>query len=203
MRWKYKSTLFPRLLQRKCKTSNTSTFIAGTNAVSKHSVDRHLGGKAHNIAVEEEARKPAAKRLNIEGTAIANHPSFLQLRIDTAIRKASTAAYERLFKAAYRLALNPTMPLKHFSVLTEILRDNGVPLIKNKTGGKHAKEFIGCMAQAVLQQIAQCLSDANFFSILSDGSQPKKTRAEKELVLSRLEKNGVGNIFFDITSRYG
>ena len=34
------------------------------------------------------------------------------------------------------------------------------------------------------------LASANFFALLSDGSQARKTRKEKEMVMIRVERNG-------------
>ena len=44
----------------------------------------------------------------------------------------SRDAYKKLIKTAYRLALNPTLPLKSFKVLVQAQRDCGVRLIEGK-----------------------------------------------------------------------
>ena len=47
------------------------------------------------------------------------------------------------------------------------------------------------IAKAVEEKCAVILGSADFFSILSDGSQAWKTICEKELVLIRTERNGI------------
>jgi hypothetical protein len=41
------------------------------------------------------------------------------------------------------------------------------------------------------RKTALILGSVDFFSILSDGSQAQKTKAEKELVFIRMERNGI------------
>ena len=52
-------------------------------------------------------------------------------------------------------------------------------------------EFVHCIAQAAQEKCAVILTRADFFSILSDGSQAHKTKAKKELVLICTERNGI------------
>ena len=83
------------------------TFVSGTNNVTKHSVDRHLSGKAHNIALQTEAGKEKEERLNIKITC----PK--QTNITPATSK---TAYRKMMTSAYEMATTPSMPLEHFKV---------------------------------------------------------------------------------------
>ena len=51
------------------------------------------------------------------------------------------------------------------------------------------------IADTVLSNITSYLSSVSAFSILSDGSQARKTGSEKELVLVRLIKDGIPTYF--------
>ena len=53
---------------------------------------------------------------------------------------------------------------------------------------KAAGEFIHVIADAIREKLAFIMCSVNAFSVLSDGSQAKKTNAEKELVLIRIVK---------------
>ena len=64
-------------------------------------------------------------------------------------------------------------------------------MIQRTEDGRSGKEFVHCIAQAVREKCAVVLGSGSFMSILSDGSQARKTGKEKELVLIRTERNGV------------
>ena len=97
----------------------------------------------------------------------------------------------KMIKTAYELALNPTMPLKQFKVLVKCQRQNGVVLIEGRDGNKAAREYVHCIATAIREKCAAVIASQHFFSLLSDGSQARKTGTEKELVMIRVERNGI------------
>lgn len=70
-------------------------------------------------------------------------------------------------------------------------KENGVRLIERKEDGRSGREFVHCIAEAVREKCAVVLASGYFMSILSDGSQARKTGREKELVLVRTERSGV------------
>ena len=111
--------------------------------------------------------------------------------MESSINKSSEEAYRKLMKCAYEMAMEPTMAHRHFKVLVKCVKANGVRLIEGKEDGKAGREFVHCIAEAVQEKCAVILSGTDFFSILSDGSQARKTKAEKELVLIRTERNGI------------
>lgn len=94
-------------------------------------------------------------------------------------------------RCAYEMAMEPTMPHRHFHVLVKCVKANGIRLVERTENGKTGREFIHCIAEAVQEKCALVLGSADFFSILSDGSQARKTKSEKELVLIRTERNGI------------
>ena len=94
-------------------------------------------------------------------------------------------------KTAYEMALTLSMPHKHFKVLVKCQRANGIRLVEGKDGGNAAREFIHCIADAIKEKCSAVIAGSHFMSILSDGSQAKKTNDEKELVLVRTERNGI------------
>ena len=82
------------------------------------------------------------------------------------------------------------MAHRHFGVLVKCVKASGVSLIERKEDGRSGHEFVHRIATAVREKSALILGSVDFFSILSDGSQARKTKAEKELVLIRMERNG-------------
>lgn len=69
-------------------------------------------------------------------------------------------------------------------------RENGVKLIEGRHKNKAAREFMHYLANATREKIAEIIASKNFFALLSDGSQARKTGNEKELVLTRSERGG-------------
>ena len=82
------------------------------------------------------------------------------------------------------------MPLSNFRTLVRIQKCNGVKLISGTDSSDKAKEFIHELANAVRIKLSEILNAANGFSLLTDGSQARKTGHEKELVLARVVRNG-------------
>ena len=93
-------------------------YIEGTNFVTKHNVTRHLEGKAHSIALEVEAGKDKDEQMPMFSAATA---ASRQPKITSVLAKSSTAAYRKMISTAYEMAINPTMPMKHFKVSLIIL----------------------------------------------------------------------------------
>ena len=100
-------------------------------------------------------------------------------------------SYRKLLNTAYELALNPSMPLSHFKVLVKCQRQNGVCLIDGKDDSHSCREYIHYIADTIREKVAVILGSAYFMSTLSDGSQARKVKDEKELVLVRTERNGI------------
>ena len=55
--------------------------------------------------------------------------------------------------------------------------------------GKSRREFISYIADAVKERVAAFLASSHFMSVLTDGSQARKTGSDKEMVLIRIERN--------------
>ena len=86
-------------------------------------VIRHLGGQAHNIAVELETAKPNNEKA-VPKKAL---PSTLnQPRIDLVCDKNIKEGYIKLFRTAYTLAIEPALLLSQFKTLVKVQRENGV-----------------------------------------------------------------------------
>ena len=67
---------------------------------------------------------------------------------------------------------------------------NDVHLIQGTEIGDKTKEFIGEIAKSIRQKIGTILKICTAFSVLSDGSQARKTGSEKELVYIRTAISG-------------
>ena len=79
-------------------------------------VIRHLGGQAHNIAVELERAKPNNEKA-VPKKAL---PSTLnQPRIDVC-DKNIREGYIKLFRTVYALAIEPTLPPSQFKILVKV-----------------------------------------------------------------------------------
>lgn len=85
----------------------------------------------------------------------------------------------KMIKTAYELAMNSTMPLKHFKVLVKCQRQNGVVLIDDRDNKKAAREYIHCIANAIREKCAAVIARKHFMALMSDGSQARKTGSEK------------------------
>ena len=97
----------------------------------------------------------------------------------------------KLLRTAYTLALNPTIALSQFKTLVKVQTDNGVHLIDGEHDHRSGKVFISCISDVVAKKCAVILGSKHFMSVLSDNSQARKTKSDKEMVVVRFECNGL------------
>ena len=147
-------------------------------------MDRHLLGEAHKIALMLDNRQNPEQRLDTSKRPV-------QPDIRESLNDSGREAFKKLMRTAYEMAITPSMPHKHFKVLVKCQRANGVRLVEGKDGGHAAREFIHCIAGAIKEKCVAIIASSHFMSILSDGSQARKTKDEKELVLVRTARNGI------------
>ena len=67
---------------------------------------------------------------------------------------------------------------------------NGVRLIDGKDDCKATGEYFDAITKAVTEKVAAVIASKNAMSLLSDSSQARKTKSDKEMVLVRVERNG-------------
>ena len=94
----------------------------------------------------------------------------------------------------YLLAVN-NQPLSAFETAVKIQKSNGVKLIEGLDSGAKAKEFINYLADSSRRKLLSILTEASFFSILTDGSQARKTGCKKELILARVVRSGESTFY--------
>ena len=150
--------------------------------------------QGHKVGLEFERllRPPASSSASVTSSSFnsdSEPPAAKQPRVDTSLHKQAAAAYQKLLKTAYILAVDG-LPLKTFSSFVKVQKANGVQLIQGTESGDKAKEFIGEIAKTIRQKIDTILKTSTAFSVLSDGSQARKTGSEKELVYIRTATSG-------------
>ena len=141
---------------------------------------------------------PEAADVQVVGSTssstVTSGAAFPQPRIDTALRQQAHIAYRKLIKTAYIIAAS-SQPLSSFRTNVQIQKANGVQLIERYDTTDKCKIFVSYIADAIRLKINNILENATAFSVLSDGSQARKTSSEKELVMVRTVKNGAPAYF--------
>jgi len=160
-------------------------YVTGTTFVTKHSVVRHLSSQAHKIGLLLQFESECTP-----GPCSNSEINFIkQPRIDIAISRQADEAYKKLMTSAYLLAVDG-QPLSTFKTIVRIQKANGVQLIEGIESATKCAEFVHTLSQAIRQKLSEILCSATAFSVLSDGSQARKTGSEKELILFRTSTNG-------------
>ena len=150
---------------------------------------RHLNESAgHKIAVQIEKGKPLTEPSRISAEILGAGPS--QPSVNELHERANRDNYCKMIPTAYELALNPQFPLSSFKLLVKCQRMNSVRLIGRKDDCKAAGEYFDAITKAVTEKVAAVIASKNAMSLLSDGSQSRKTKSDKEMVLARVERNG-------------
>jgi hypothetical protein len=112
-------------------TDEVEVYISGSKNVKKANVTRHLTGKVHEAAMQyEKLLNPVPSRPSTcqEGADHAGAP-HAQPRINSALRQVSHSAYEKLFRTAYRVAVDG-LPLKAFTSMVQLQKENGTQLLQ-------------------------------------------------------------------------
>lgn len=109
-----------------------------------------------------------------------------QPRVDILQENASRDMYTKMIRTAYELALNSQYPLTSFKLLVKCQRMNGVRLVDGKDDCKATGEFFDAICKAVAEKVAAVIASKKAMSLMSDGSQARKTKADKEMVLVRV-----------------
>ncbi|XP_065665100.1 zinc finger protein 862-like [Hydra vulgaris] len=182
-----KTEILTDALVKGVSNHSLKAFTEGTCVVTKYQVDRHLRGQSHRLAVlidNGNSEDPGS-------SCIAN----LDMENLLTITQDNREALLKMIRTAYEMALKPSMPHCHFKTLIKCQRLNGALLLQGKDNNKAAREYISCIASAIKEKVAKIVNETNFFSILSDGSQARKTKDEKELILVRVEREGTPACF--------
>ena len=165
-------------------------YVMGSNYVTKHTCERHLKSVSHSVGVEMDKLCGTPAMGPATATAGQSTAGRQQPRIDDEFHRLGNEAYRKLLKTAYLLAVDG-LPLSSFSTMIKVQKSNGVRLISGKQDGKVAKELIHDIALAIKEKLAMVICSAHSFSVLSDGSQARKTGQEKELILIRIVRGGI------------
>ncbi|ELU02845.1 hypothetical protein CAPTEDRAFT_210670 [Capitella teleta] len=165
-------------------TDEVEVYISGSENVKKPNIVRHLTGRVHEAIMQYEKllklnpdpgslSKPSSQP---EG---ADYVPPAQPRINSALRQVSWSAYEKLFKTAYRVAVDG-LPLKAFTSMVKLQKENGIQLLQGCDCPQWAAEMIGIIAEQERLFLKDILTKASAFSVLTDGSQARKTRSEND-----------------------
>ncbi|KAK6192681.1 hypothetical protein SNE40_004112 [Patella caerulea] len=184
-------------------------YVVGTTFISKHTVFRHLNSKTHKAAIYFEKLLGTG---NDEAVDIADHASKssstsstnsnnttasaqgTQPVIDSKFKQLSHDAYTKLINTAYKVATDG-LPLKSFKSFIEIQKKHGVQLIDGVQDSNKAREFINEIATSMRKKLCDVINETKFFTVLSDGSQARKTGHEKELIMIKTVRDGVAENF--------
>lgn len=139
-------------------------------------------GQAHAVGLEYQEITGATSTL----VPVPSRTS--QPTITDALQRSIQEAYRKLLTTAYYVALDG-LPLSSFKTFV-VVQKNGVQLLNKTDSNDRAAEFVHELADAISRKIAILLQSAVAFSVLSDGSQARKTGKEKELVMVRVIKAG-------------
>ena len=113
-----------------------------------------------------------------------------QPMINATLHLRARDAYKKLLRTAYIMAVSG-QPLTSFTTMVAVQKANGVQLLSKTDSSDKAREFVQVLSDTVRAKIINALDkESSCFSVLSDGSQARKTGSEKELVFARTLKNG-------------
>ncbi len=157
-------------------------FVTGCNNYKRFTLVQHADSEGHR----EASRRFAAKNCKPgESTA---EKSLQQLS------KSAFDKLDKLFRTAHAIAKN-SRPFSDFVWMTELDRAKGVALGQTYINDKSCRDFVTAIAASERLAVQAKFKDANFLSILSDGSSDVSI-IENEIVYARFALRGEVNTFF-------
>lgn len=153
-------------------------------------VNISLTFQAHKVGLYFEELDGINSEQESSGSVEPGRTAGGQPRINDVLHRQAEDAYRKLLRTAYFMA-EAGRPLTEFKTLVKCQKVNGVRLIDGCDSSHNAREFVSELADAIREKVASILCSSIAFAVLTDGSQPKKTGSEKELVLVRTVRDGV------------
>ena len=163
-------------------------YTDGVRYIHKANFDKHVkSGSLHDWAKKNFVTINKSNNSAEPHVQLSVDPS--QTTIFSSIGKAAQENYTNLIRTALHIALKEK-PYSDFSGLIDLQRSNGLKFLEGKIHRKACAEFIECLAKVVRNDLREILNNSNFYSTLFDGSQPKKTFSEKELLFAKVVIRG-------------
>ena len=165
-------------------------YVDGVRGAHKGNFMRHIktGGlhewAKHTFSKIQPDDKPSQS--STSGVREKNQKSIEQATISS---PAIIDNYRRLFSTALFIALKER-PLSDFSDLIDLQKKNGIKFLHGKTHDKACGEFVDHLAETLRKDLITILELVTFLSLTMDGSQPRKTGFEKELVYTKVVIRG-------------
>ena len=155
-----------------------------------HNANFHKYYKAGSL--QGWAKKTFKKDQNQPRTSQQTTPITLETNQQTIFLSVGNTAkdnYTRLIRTALHIAIKE----KHFSDFPDLIKlqqSTGLKFVTSKTHKKACAQFIEILANVIRADINNILQTSNFFLSIFDGSQPKKTFSEKELLYVKVAIRG-------------
>ena len=151
------------------------TYTEGVSYIHKSNFDKHVkSGSLHDFARTLAGSASSSARLPKDQTTIEDSCS-----------KSNNQLYSRLMRTALHIAMKEK-PYADFPGLIDLQRSNGLKMMAGKSHNKACAEFIENLAAVVRNDLKEMLKTSNFCSAMFDGSQPRKTFSEKELLYVKI-----------------
>ena len=160
-------------------------YADGISYAHKGNVDKHVkSGGFHDCAKQKFQGNVTEQPKNVP--VVEKNQQTLQ---DTIQAPSNIANYRRLFVTALHIAMKEK-PISDFKDLIELQQKNGLKFLQGKSHEKASAEFIDVLADTLKKDIKLILLQVSAFSLAFDGSQPRKTGTEKELLYSKCALRG-------------
>ena len=163
-------------------------YADGVDYAHKGNIDKHVRSNGLHDWAKKEFMKVTgdSSSFSTDQTSVKNKQHTLEQTVSS---PTTVANYRRLFVTALHIALKER-PLSDFSDLIELQQKNGLKFFQGKIHEKACGEFIDILADVLRTDIQNILLSVSMFSITMDGSQPRKTGTEKELLYSKVAVRG-------------
>lgn len=168
----------------------SSIWIDGSNSVKKDSIQKHLSGEAHKRASELELRETL-------GGAAFNEKVVKETPIGKGLSKMAKKDLETLricFNSVYYL-VKQERPFSDYPNLISLQHKNGVKNFKSYITDRAAADFTDHIAEVSKDELIETIKDANYFSLLTDGSTDSAS-IEEEVIYLLFLKDGKPEVKF-------
>ena len=160
------------------------SYVDGVPIAHKSSMNKHVEGTMHCYGKQLKAEndKTMTDNPSTEKVTSPNMPGLQSVK--NVLDATSTETYKRIVRSVLYI-VRSNGSLRSLENLVNLQKENGLKFLQGKVSKQACKEFMKILARIVRSDITKILDSAKFVSALSDGSEARKTKEEKELVYVR------------------
>ena len=157
--------------------NNLKSYIDGIDRAHKGHLKRHCDSAMHVYAKGLSAPTVSVELASSDPPGAVKRP-FNQPTVANMMQSNSVDTYKKLLRSVLHI-VRTNGSLRGLRDLVNLQRSNGVKMMFEKDSTSACKAYIKILSKCVSSDVKSILEKVDFVSVLSDGSEARKTKEEE------------------------